>query len=145
MKKVLLIALLAVGITAFAQEKKEKRGNGDRMTKEQKIDFQVKRMTKDLDLNEKQAKDVQVLVGKEADKREAKRAKMKDEKDQDRKQMRAEMEVNQIAMSSEMKKILTPEQFYKWEKNREERKEIMKEKMSERRQRKLSNALPESK
>lgn len=145
MKKVFLIALLVVGITTFAQGKKERRFNGDKLTKEQKVDFQVKRMTKDLALNEKQAKEIEVLVAKEVDKREAKRAKMKEEKAQERNEMRAEMEANQAEMRAEMKKILTPEQFSKWEKNREEKKEKMKEKIAERREKKATEAIPESK
>ena len=114
MKKVFLAALLVVGITTFAQEKKERRFNGDKLTKEQKVDLQVKRMTKDLDLNGEQSKQVQVLVAKQVDKREAKKAKMKEEKAQEREGMKAEMEANQAAMSSDMKKILTPEHFSKW-------------------------------
>lgn len=145
MKKVFLIALLVVGITAFAQKKNEKRPNGDKFTKEQKIDLQVKKMTTDLDLNENQSSQIKDLVAKEVEKREAKRAKMKEDKTQDRAAMKAEMETNQAAMSSEMKKILTPEQFSKWEKMREERKEKMKEKMSERREKRQSDKLPESK
>lgn len=145
MKKMFLAALLVVGITTFAQEKKERRFSGDKLTKEQKVDFQVKRMTKDLDLNAEQSKQVQALVAKEVDKREAKKAKMKEEKTLKREEMKAEMEANQAAMSSDMKKILTPEQFSKWEKNRAEKKEKMKEKMAERREKKKSDASPESK
>ena len=145
MKKVFLAALLVVGITTFAQGKKERRQDGDKLTKEQKVDFQVKRITKDLDLNAEQSKQVQVLVAKQVDKREAKKAKMKEEKAQERSEMKAEMLANQAAMSSEMKKILTPEQFSKWEKNREEKKEKLKEKMAERREKMKSGEVLESK
>ena len=78
MKKVIVAALLVVGITAFAQEKEGKRAGKEKLTSEQKVDFQIKKLTKDLDLNEKQIKDVRVLVSKEVEKREAKRAAMKD-------------------------------------------------------------------
>ena len=145
MKNLFLAALLIVGITAFAQDKTEKRPNRESMTKEQKVDFQVKRMTKDLNLNEKQAKEIEALVSKQVDKREAKKAEMKDDKAKDRAEMKAEMEANQTAMSAELKKILTPEQFSKWEKNRDERKEKMKEKVAERREKKGANDIPESK
>ena len=145
MKKVFLAALLVVGITAFAQEKEGKKMDREKLTTEQRVDFQVKKLSTDLELNEKQAKDVRALVAKEVEKREAKRAELKENKAQDRKEMRAQMEANQAAMSSDMKKILTPEQFSKWEKIRDERKEKMKEKMAERRGKKESEALPESK
>jgi len=44
-----------------------------------------------------------------------------------------------------MKKILTPEQFTKWEQIRDERKAEIKEKMAERREKKAMTAAPEVK
>lgn len=133
MKKLFLALLLLVGITTWAQGKRERRPEGDRLTKEEKVDLQVKRMTKDLDLNEKQAKEVRILVTKEVEKREAKRAEMTEEKKAKREAMKTEMKEAQAAHSAEMKKILTPEQFAKWEKLREDRKDKLKERMAERR------------
>lgn len=133
MKKLFLALLLLVGFTTWAQGKRERRPEGDRLTKEEKVDLQVKRMTKDLDLNEKQAKEVRVLVTKEVEKREAKRAEMTEEKKAKREAMKTEMKEAQAAHSAEMKKILTPEQFAKWEKLREDRKDKLKERMAERR------------
>ena len=85
-------------------------------------------MTKDLDLNEKQTREVRALVTKEVEKREAIKIQMQAEKE---------------AVSVEMKKILTAEQYAKWEKNREEKIENFKEKMSERKEKRKSQALPE--
>lgn len=133
MKKLFLALLLLVGITTWAQGKRERRPEGDRLTKEEKVDLQVKRMTKDLDLNEKQAKEVRTLVTKEVEKREAKRAEMTEEKKAKREAMKAEMKEAQAAHSAEMKKILTPEQYAKWGKLREERKDKLKERMAEKR------------
>ena len=130
MKKVILVALLVVGMTTFAQEKKGRRAEGAKLTSEQKVDLQVKKMTKDLDLNETQTKEIRVLVTKEVEKREAKREEMK-----------AQRKAEEAAVSADMKKILTPEQYAKWEKNREEKKESTKEKMAKRK----SKNLPESK
>ena len=145
MKKVIVAALLVVGLTAFAQEKEGRRAGKEKLTTEQKVDFQVKKMTNDLNLNEKQAKDVRVLVTKEVEKREAKRAEMQDLKTKKRAEMKAEMETEQVAVSADMKKILTAEQFVKWGKIRDERKENFKEKMAERREKRKSQNLPESK
>ena len=145
MKKVIIAALLVVGITAFAQEKEGKRTEGEKLTSEQKVDFQVKRLTKDLDLNEKQIKDVKALVSKEVEKREAKRSEIKELKTKQREEMRAQREAEQAAVSEDMKKILTAEQYAKWVKIREERKENIKEKMTERREKRKSLVLPESK
>lgn len=133
MKKLVLVALLAVGLTAFAQ-KQGRRAGKEGLTSEEKVDIQVKRMTKDLDLNEKQAAEVKVLVTKQVQKREEIKAELKSEKEKQRKDMKAKMEKEQAAVSAEYKKILTPEQYAKWEKNREEKKVKVKEKMIERRE-----------
>lgn len=145
MKKVIVAALLVVGITAFAQEKAGRRAGKEKLTFEQKVDFQVKKLTKDLDLNEKQAKDVRALVSKGVEKREAKIAEMKELKAKEREQTKAQRQAEQAAVSADMKKILTAEQFAKWEKNREERKENIKEKMTERKEKRKSHNHPQSK
>lgn len=133
MKNVFLALLLLVGITALAQEKKGKRMGGEKLTKEQKVDFQVKKMTKDLNLNETQAKEVRAIVTKEVEKREAKKAEMDKKKEQVKAERLTDAKEQQAALASDMKKILTPDQFSKWEKSREEKKVKMKEKMMERR------------
>jgi Spy/CpxP family protein refolding chaperone len=129
MKKVIVAALLVVGLTTYAQEKEGRRSGKEKLTSEQKVNLQVKKMTKDLDLNEKQTKDVRALVAKQVEKREAIKIQMQAEKE---------------AVSVEMKKILTAEQYAKWEKNRDEKIENFKEKMSERKEKRKSQALPKS-
>jgi hypothetical protein len=141
MKKVFLALVMLVGVTALAQEKESRKGDRKDLTTEQKVNMQVEKMTKDLDLNEKQVKDMKAFVTKEVEKREAKREEMKQlraEKEQKRGEMKAQMEKEQAATSAEMKKMLTPEQFAKWEKIREERKANVREKMMERRAKKLN-------
>ena len=64
MKKVIVAALLVVGITAFAQEKEGRQAGREKLTTEQKVDFQVKKLSKDLNLTDVQAKAVQDLVTK---------------------------------------------------------------------------------
>ena len=148
MKKVIVAALLVIGITAFAQEKKVEKSEREKLTPEQKVDFQVKKLTTDLNLNEKQAKEVRNLVAKQVEKREAKIAEMrakKEEKAQKGEEIRANLQKDQAANNEEMQKILTPEQFAKWEKIREERKENFKEKMAERREKRDLKELQESK
>ncbi len=130
MKKLIVAALLVVGMTTFAQEKEGRIPGKEKLTSEQKVNLQVKKMTKYLGLNETQTKEIRVLVTKELEKREAKIEEMK-----------AQRKAEQAAVSSDMKKILTPEQYAKWEKNREEKKESIKEKMAKRK----SKDIPESK
>lgn len=143
MKKVIVAALLVVGLTTYAQEKEGRRAGREKLTSEQKVDLQVKKMTKDLDLNEKQTKDVRALVTKQVEKREAKRKEMEDFKTKKREDLKAQMKAEKEAVSIEMKKILTTEQYAKWEKNRDEKIENFKEKMSERKEKRKSQALPE--
>lgn len=144
-KNVFLALLLFVGITAMAQEKKERRPEREKLTTEQKVDLQVKKMTQDLSLNDKQVKEVRAIVTKQVEKREEKRAEMEAKKAEmkiKKAEMKAKMTEEQAALTSEMKKVLTPEQFTKWEKIREEKKANVKEKMKERRGKKDSKELP---
>jgi Spy/CpxP family protein refolding chaperone len=127
MKKLIVAALLVVGLTTYAQEKEGRKAGKEKLTSEQKVNLQVKKMTKDLDLNEKQTKDVRALVTKQVEKRE---------------DIKAQIQAEKEAVSVEMKKILTAEQYAKWEKNREEKIENFKEKMSERKEKRKSQALP---
>ena len=143
MKKLIVAALLVVGLTTYAQKKEGRRAGKEKLTLEQKVDIQVKKMTKDLDLNEKQTNDVRVLVTKQIEKREAKRKEMEDFKTKKREELKAQMKSEKEAVSIEMKKILTAEQYAKWEKNRDEKIENFKEKMSERKEKRKSQALPE--
>ncbi len=148
MKKLVVAFLLIVGITAMAQEKEMKRPNGDKfasLTPEQKVEYQVKKMSKDLSLNDKQVKEVKALVTKEVEKRNAVKAEMKALQAKQRIEMKAKIDEEYAAMSNEMRKILTSEQFTKWEKIHEERREKMKEKMKEKRENKKINAIPDEK
>jgi Spy/CpxP family protein refolding chaperone len=148
MKKLVVAFLLIVGITAMAQEKEMKRPNGDKfasLTPEQKVEYQVKKMSKDLSLNDKQVKEVKALVTKEVEKRNAIKAEMKALQAKQRIEMKAKIDEECAAMSNEMRKILTSEQFTKWEKIHEERREKMKEKMKEKRENKKINAIPDEK
>lgn len=137
MKKLFLLALMAVGITTFAQEKGE--GRKERLTQEQRVDLQVKKLTTDLSLNENQVKQVRELVTNQAEKREAKRAEKDAKKldgqklsNEDKEGMKTKMQEEQKATKAEMKKILTAEQYAKWEQKMNEKKEKMVNKMRDR-------------
>lgn len=120
MKKLIVAALLVCGLSAFAQVEKKEKGDKEPMEKmspEKRGEREVKRMTKDLGLNESQQKEMKALFSEttpkkvEGDKKPSK---------EDRK-----------AMKDKISKILTPEQNAKWEKIQEERKEKMKERREE--------------
>jgi protein CpxP len=131
MKKVIVAVLLVVGMTTFAQERGEKR---ERLSPEQKVELQAKKMKLDLDLNDKQTADIKKIVAEQVKKREAKRAEFEAKRAKDAKPTQEEMFQNksqmldeQIAMKAEMKKILNAEQFSKWEKIQAERSENKKD------------------
>ena len=136
MKKLILaIALVATTLT-FAQDRKAR---GEKLTPEQQTELQVKRMTLELDLDEKQQKEIKTILVEQRKKRETKLAEMKAKKEKGEKPtaderfaMKNEMLDNQIAMKARMKKILKPEQFTKWEEKQADRKERIEKKVEKR-------------
>ena len=129
MKKVIFIALLLVSTLTFAQQ----RGSGkmgknapmnqsESFTPEQQTELQVKRMTLHLDLTTKQQEEIKKIVLENSKKQAAKRAEMQAKRadgktptSDERFQMQNQRLDNQIAMKTELKKILTKEQMEKWE------------------------------
>jgi protein CpxP len=141
MKKVFLLALLVVGLTTFAQGKSGKRGDVEKLTPEQKTEKQVERLTKDLNLNATQAKQVKELFVKAVEEREAKRIEMEKRRaegtkptPEEREAMKAKMAEKQEAIKVEMKKILTADQYVKWEAKKGERKEKHADRKEERKE-----------
>ena len=131
MKKVFLVALLFVGITTFAQDKKERNSERPKLSTADKVEKQVEKLKTELALNEKQLAEVKVLVTEQITKREAKHAEMKAKKENEKAEMKKVMMEDRKALNEKMKKILTPEQFIKWEAKREEMKEKMISKMKD--------------
>lgn len=120
MKKLIVAAFLVVGFTTFAQvEKKEndKKEPIERMTPAERSQMALKRMTKDLGLNETQQKQMSILLSATQAKRETSENKPTKE---DRKMMK-----------DKISKILTPEQNATWDKIQAERKEKTKERREE--------------
>jgi Spy/CpxP family protein refolding chaperone len=141
MKKLLIVAFLAVGLTAFAQEKRTdgKRAGMEKLTPEQRNQLMLKKMTLDLGLNDAQQKEVSKIITEQSAKREAAMAERKANKEKGIKPtaeehfaMKNKMLDEQIAMQDKMKKILTPDQFKKWEELKAERKEKMQERREKR-------------
>ena len=136
MKKLILaIALVATTLT-FAQDRKAR---GEKLTPEQQTELQVKRMTLELDLDEKQQKEIKTILLEQAKKREAKMAEMKAKREKGKKpsadekfEMKNKMLDNQIENKAQMKKILKPEQFAKWEEKQSDRKKNQSERVQNR-------------
>ncbi|TRX40039.1 Spy/CpxP family protein refolding chaperone [Flavobacterium restrictum] len=142
MKKVLIAALLLVGLNSFAQERNDKpnRDEMEKLTPEQRNEKRLKKLTADLDLNTKQQEQVSKIITQQGLKREAMKAKREDFKanqekpsPEERADFKKQMMDEKTAMDAQMKAILTPEQFAKWTENNEKRRDKMKERMHERR------------
>lgn len=136
MKKLILAMALVMTTLTFAQDRKERR---EKLTAEQQTELQVKKMTLELDLDAKQQKEVKAILLENAKKREAKMAEMKEKREKGEKpsadekfEMKNRMLDNQIENKAQMKKILKPEQYKKWEDKQSERMENKKEKIQNR-------------
>lgn len=127
MRTWILAAVMFVGLSAMAQ-----RGDRDmeNFTPEQRVELQVKKMTLELDLNDKQQHEVKKLLTERSKDREKVMAEHKARKEEGKKltaderfAMKNDMLNEQIEMKKEMKKILTSEQFEKFEAMHEKRQE----------------------
>ena len=144
MKKSIIAVLLIVGLSAFAQEKKEmeKRHRGSEMEKftpEQRNQLMVKKMTLELELNSKQQDQVGKIIAEQSKTWEARKAERIAMKDTSKKPttdehfaMKMKMLDEQIAMQAKMKSVLSPEQFNDWKNLKEENRERFHERRGER-------------
>lgn len=133
MKKIVVLIVLMVGITAMAQKPERERGHrGDMkdMSPEQIATLQTKQMTLALDLSDAQQKEIQSINLENAVKRSEKMDEMKARKEsgeakkltsEERYAMKTAMLDHQIAQKEKMKKILNKEQYEKWEKMKKNR------------------------
>jgi hypothetical protein len=136
MKTMILVFALVISTLTFAQGKREK---GQKLSAEQQTELQVKKMTLELDLDANQQKEVKTILIAQAKNRTAKMAEMKAKKEKgvpptadEKFATKNQMLDHQIAHKAQMKKILKPEQFQKWEENQENRQEKMAEKAEKR-------------
>jgi hypothetical protein len=132
MKKVFVVAVILVGLTTFAQEKGK---NTENLSLEQQTELLVKKMTLDLDLNEKQQNAIRPVLLEESKKREVQKAERKARKKNEEKvskekmfEMKSKALDNQLAIKEKMKSILTTDQMEKWETLKSDRKGKMKQK-----------------
>lgn len=132
MKKLILVVALALSTVTFAQGKREKRAT---LTPAQQTELQVKKMTLDLDLDAQQQKELKPLLLDQANKRAAKMAEMKTKKEKgepltadEKFALKNGMLDHQLEQKAQMKKILKPAQFQKWEAKQENRSAKMSNK-----------------
>ena len=143
MKKLALIVLLVVGLSTYAQEEKKQERQGaarERLSPEQRNQLQLKKITLDLNLNESQQKEIAKILEEQSAKRQTEMATFKANKEkgvkptaEERFAMKNKKLDEAIAVKAQVQKVLTPEQFKKWEDMKKENRENMKERMEKRR------------
>ncbi|REC46340.1 hypothetical protein [Chryseobacterium pennipullorum] len=145
-KLVLAIAFIGMGSFAMAQQTtpqdKEARRAEMQQKMQQREQEHLAKMQKDLNLNPSQIAQIKALHEKKKSEMKAEFAKNKEAhqaKLEDRKAKRAQME-------TDMKKILTPEQYDKWQADRKEKMEKKRMAMKDRKMKKpMNTAAPEVK
>ena len=140
MKKVLIALVLLVGMTSLAQEKKvrSERTQMEEMTSEQRNELHLKKMTLDLDLTATQQKEMSKIIAEQGTKKEARITERNANKDGTKIQLAADekfakksrMLDEQIVMKERMKKVLSTDQFKKWEDMKDQRNHRMNKKMA---------------
>ena len=141
MKKVFIIAVLAISLSSLAQDRKERHSKGamEQMTPEQRNQLHLKKMILDLDLNVKQQEQVAAIMAEQTAKREAMKAERKakmEEAKANRFEMKNRMLDEQIEMKNKMKNILSVIQFSKWEMMKEKNRERTGEEKAKRKEHK---------
>ena len=145
MKKLLSMVILSLFlVSSFAQEKQRKQRHSD-LTPEQIAEVQTKEMTLQLELNEKQQKQILKINKKMAIERKQqmeehralreKSEKLTSEELIKRKSARLD---KQIAHQKEMKKILNEKQFETWKESRNKKAGKMKKRMGKKKMGKRS-------
>ena len=139
MKKLFIVALAVVGMTSFAQQRNvtAEKSKMEQMTSEQRNQLQLKKMTLELDLNAAQQNEMRTIIAEQSIKREARMAAGKETQDSAKKQLTADerfakknqMLDEQIVMKERMKKILSGDQYKKWEDMKERRHHGMKKRI----------------
>lgn len=135
MKKLILIALLVVvGMTSFAQVEKLGKAGMEKLTPEQRQEKHLKRLTAELSLTAEQQAQVGKILAENGEKREAHKAKREEMKAQQVKRteeqkaaFKKQREEEKAVMNEKMKKILSAEQFEKWNALKEKGKAKMAE------------------
>ncbi len=136
MKNAILIMALIFTAVSYGQRGEKRMEARQSMTPQQEASIKSKKMALHLDLSEKQQNQVYDLLLEQAKDRPKKMTKEEREKmsEEDRiAQMEARLD-QQIATKRELKKVLSVEQFEKFETTMNKRKKGAKERLKKRRQ-----------
>ncbi len=133
-KLVLSAAFIVLGTFAMAQTEKFQKMDPAKM--EQKRAEKMQKMKADLGLSDDQVAKIKALQDKKMEERKANAPQLQAERAAKAEQFKAKKE----QYKAEMKAILTPEQYQKWEAKKHEGQDKMRDKMKERKIMKESQA-----
>ena len=132
----IIVLVLLFTITINAQERKQRVEGQEKFTSEQMATLKAKKMTLQLDLNESQQKAIYKMVLKNAGEHQKSRAEAKQRKktgekpsSDDRFERMNQHLDKQIEHKAAMRKILSEEQFKKWEKTAKKHGKHKREKL----------------
>ncbi|QHT70395.1 DUF4890 domain-containing protein [Rhodocytophaga rosea] len=131
MKKIMVIIFLMIGSLGISFAQTAQTTPREKKTPEERAQLTTDRMVKGLALNEAQAAKLKEVNLQQAKKMEA----LKEEHAQERQELRKEATNIHASVEQEYKAILTPEQYQKYQQNREKQVEKRKGKIHERRPR----------
>lgn len=134
LKKLLVLALLVVSVSSFAQdqaqpEKKSNKPKKEKLTQEQKNQVQLDKLTVELNLDAKQQEQIKPILAEQSAKREGMQGgvQMRDLSDQEREALRQKRKEERVELENKLKAVLSPEQFKKMKSNEEANREKMRE------------------
>lgn len=135
MKKIILsAAFLALGTFAMAQQNTSKMQQKDPAQMEQKRQDKMKMMQTELNLSDAQMTKIQALQ----DKKIAEKRAMAPQVQAERKSKMEAMKANHDQWNNEMKHILTPEQYQKWETSKKDKMQNKRKNMQHHQMMKMS-------
>ncbi|WP_372919807.1 Spy/CpxP family protein refolding chaperone [Salegentibacter sp.] len=125
MKKISLILVLMISVSAFAQERKHKKAHQDRveMTAEERASLKTQKMNSELDLTQDQQEEIKKLFTEQAKEREEYKAEKKEARTKNATARAKRSEGRNLRVEKreehreKMKEILTEEQFATWTEN----------------------------
>lgn len=132
MKKLLLAMALFVvfstttlaqrnsGIRPSQSENYQRKGSA-RMSPEERIEKQTKRLTEELSLSAEQETKIKAILQKGSDEQQVQFEKMKSQSQENHEIMRKKMDLQRTEQETKIKKLLTDEQKAKYEKMQAER------------------------
>ncbi len=128
MKSLIYIAILLFSINTVAQKPAKDRGMRQNFTPEQQAELQTKRMALNLDLSQKQIAEIKKLQLKRVGERKTNRALRDNQRGTGNRPTQEEMFTRntkrldtQLEHQKELRKILSEQQYSKWEKLKDER------------------------